>query len=188
MNKRELVEEVRTMVSAAGLDVWTNVAKPWMSNRTPTDDDATKHPRVVYRLTALHTRLGGEWENRSQKKEQPLRFDLQVGDSTLLEVDTIRHFSSARLTSLDFYDEMDHLLDLERYRELCEKHRDEADNTMRFRQSGDFPFAGGRKAQAAFFDTAKDLITPPNGFRLIRLPVPEGEITELTSLTLRVML
>lgn len=184
----KLLAEVTQLLNDAGLETSTNVTFPWMTNRVPIEDDPMTPARIVFRLTALHVRLGGDWDRRVNKREKKLRFDIMVGSTTLIEIDPIDHFTSEREISFDYYDEMDHQLDIERYRDLCKSNREHADKFLQNRSTTDFPFPGGRASQVAFFDTAKDLLAPAHNFRLIRLPAPEGELTPLMSLTLRVLL
>lgn len=186
--KREVLNAVREVIRAEGMESQVNVACSWITNHVPTEFDLSTPPRLLYRLTALHMRLGGDWEQRLTKRELPLRFDLKVGEDKLIEIDFRNHFSSARLDSLDFYDGLDHSLDLSEYRELCEVHREAADRFQRSRQTAEFPFPGGRSAQVAFFDCAKDLLAPAHGFDLIRLPAPDGEMTSEMARRLRGLL
>lgn len=176
------------MVEKAGLPITPNVGYPWITNRVPTGDDASTPGRVLYRLSALHVRLGGDWEMRLAKRESQLRFDFRVRDDTLIEVDPIYHFTSARLSTLDFYDGVESHLDVAKYRELCKEHADDAARSFGSKGTRDFPFDGGRAAQAAYFDFAKDVLAPAHGFRLVRLPAPQGELTSELALTLRVLL
>ena len=186
--KSEILRDVVAMIQDSGLAIRPNVAFPWITNRVPREHERDTPPRVIYRLSALHVRLGGNWAARLQKRVIPLRLDFQVGASTLIEVDTVPHFSTARLTSLGYYDDMEHNLDVDGYAALCDAHRSSADLYQYSRQPVDFPFPGGRSAQMAFFDFVKDLLAPAHGFRLIRLPAPEGIFTESMALTLRVLL
>lgn len=187
MSKRQILSEIRALVENAGLPITPNVGYPWITNRVPIADDASTRGRVLYRLSALHVRLGGDWEKRLAKRESQLRFDFEVGD-TLIEVDPIYRFTPARLKTLDFYDGIESHLDVAKYRELCEMHGEDAARHFGSKATADFPFEGGRAAQAAFFDFAKDVLAPAHGFRLIRLPAPEGEFTSALALTLRVLL
>lgn len=144
--------------------------------------------RVRYRLMAVHARLGGDLSALEQKRHTPLRFDFQVDDKTLIEVDRKEHFSSYRMSSLEFYDGLNHDLDIDSYRKLCSKFADSADRYSANRDTPDFPFPGGRSAQRAYFDAAKDLLVPANDYRLIRLPAADEELIESIGLRLRVLL
>lgn len=170
------MDEVERALARSDRDVRRNVSFDWISNRVPLDTRHPAPPRVQYRLTGVHTRLGGDWEKLEGKRRVPLRFDFQVGESTLIQVDDKPHFSSARLTTLEFYDDLEHFLDIELYRELCEKYRSFADAYQRGKQAPDFPFTGGRTAQRAYLDVARDLLSAAEGFRLVRLPATEDDL------------
>jgi hypothetical protein len=188
VSKRQVLSEIRELVEEAGLPIEPNVGYPWMTNRVPIEDDTSTPARVLYRLSALHVRLGGDWEGRLAKRETQLRFDFLVRDDTLIEVDPVYRFTSARMSTLDFYDGVESHLDVDRYRELCETYAEDANRPFGSKGTADFPFEGGRAYQAAFFDFAKDVLAPAHGFRLVRLPAPEGELTSSLKLTLRVLL
>lgn len=183
-----MVSNVHQILSDLGLAVGRRVALPWLDNRAPLGDEFPAPPRVRYRLMAIHARLGGDWTRLEQKRRAPLRFDFQVDDSILIEVERRYHFSSARMATLDFYDELDHDLDLSLHRELCERFSQAADRYQRKREAPDFPFPRGRSAQRAYFDAAKDLLAAAHGFRLIRLPAADRGLVEGIDLRLRVLL
>lgn len=163
-----------------------DVTVGWMTNRAPIGDAGAVPPRVRYRLMAMHTRLGGDWSKLEAKRSASLRFDFRVGE-TLMEVDRPQHFSTARSTTLDFYDELDHSLDIDQYTKLCAGLAESADRYRAGLQAADFPFPGGRTAQRAYFDAAKDLLAPANGFRLLRVPAVDGVSADDIAARLRVM-
>lgn len=176
----------RTLVDL-GIASRRNVTFGWVTNRSPLGDEFPAPPRVKYRLMAIHIRLGGDWSRLEQKRQQPLSFDFQV-DDTLIEIDRRYHFSSARMSTLDFYEDLDHTLDLDQYRELCSRFSGDADRYQSTRETADFPFPGGRTAQRAYFDAAKDLLSAAHGYRLIRLPAADDELVESIGTRLRLLL
>jgi hypothetical protein len=188
MPAQNVADQVHSLLEESGQEVERGVRFDWLTNRAPVEDGANVPPRITYRLTALHTRLGGDWARLGAKHKQRLEFDFLVNQYTLVVVDERKHFTSARLTSLDFYDGLEHILDVERYRQLCLEFRESADSHERSRRASDFPFPGGNAAQRAYFDTAKDLLTPVHGYRLVRLPAPTGELTKSIEQTLDVLL
>lgn len=188
MSNGNVVDEVEERLRSMGVDLDRGVTFDWLTNRTPVDEDAQIPSRVKYRLLALHGHLGGDFAALSDKPRRYLSVDFQVGETTLMEVDRLHHFTSERLASLGFYDDLEHRLDLGLYRKLCSQHRDSADAYQRSREASDFPFEGGRRAQRAYFDTVQDLLLPAKGYRLIRLPVPDNEITDVVEMTLRVLI
>jgi hypothetical protein len=188
MPGKDLVSNVEEILSELGISFQRDVSFEWITNRPPLGDDFPAPPRVRYRLMAVHARLGGDWTRLERKGRRPLRFDFQVNDTTLVEVDQRQHFSSARMVTLDFYEDLDHAIDVNQYRELCSRFSSAADQYQSQREAPDFPFPGGRTAQRAYFDTAKDLLSAAYGYRLIRLPAADDALIESIGLTLRVRL
>lgn len=187
MSGKKLISHVEHTLTDLGIAAQRNVAFKWLTNRSPLDDDYPAPPQIRYRLMAIHTRLGGDWTRLEMKHRAPIYFHFQV-DNTLIQVDPRHHFSSARMSTLDFYDEIKHDLNVDLYRELCSKFAAKADRYHAKREAADFPFPGGRTAQRAYFDAAKDLLAPAYGFRLIRLPAADDELIRNIRLTLRVLL
>ena len=177
------VDEVLTHL---GLVAKRHVTFTWISNRVPLDGDVP--PRVRYRLMAVHSRLGGDWERLEQKRKSPLHFDFQVEETTLIAVDRRHSFTSARNQTLAYYEGLRHSLAVSQYRDLCRQFSDKADRYQAKRDAPDFPFPGGRASQRAYFDIAKDLAAAANGYRLIRLPAADTELIEGIELRLRVLL
>jgi hypothetical protein len=188
MSRKIAVSKVEQLLVDLGIPAQRNVPYDWVTNRSPLGDEFPAPPRVRYRLMAIHTRLGGDWSRLEQKRSMPIRFDFQVDAETLIEVDSRYHFSSARMTTLDFYEDLDHSLDVDLYRELCSRFSTAADRYRSQRAASDFPFPGGRTAQRAYFDAAKDLLAPAYGYRLIRLPAADDDLMESIGLRLRVLL
>lgn len=188
MSRKVALSKVEQVLIDLGIPAQRHMAYDWVTNRSPLGDEYPAPPRVRYRLMAIHTRLGGDWSRLEQKRPMPIRFDFQVDDQTLIEVDTLDHFSSARMTTLDFYEDLDHSLDIDLYRELCSSFSPAADGYRSKRAASDFPFPGGRTAQRAYFDAAKDLLAPGYGHRLIRLPAADDDLIESIGLRLRALL
>lgn len=188
MSEKNVVARVEEILSDLGIPSDRDVAFKWITNRAPLGDDFPAPPRVRYRLMAIHARLGGDWTRLEEKRRAALRFNFQVDDTTLIEVDRHFHFSSARLSTLDFYDDLDHSLDVESYRQLCVRFSTAADRYRSQREASDFPFPGGRTAQRAYFDAAKDLLAAAYGYRLIRLPAADNDLIQNIGLSLRVLL
>ena len=63
--------------------------------------------------------------------------------------------------------------DIERYRALIGNWHSRADRYRSAKPAADFPFAGGRRAQRAYFDACRDLVAPEAGLRVLRVPAPE---------------
>jgi hypothetical protein len=171
-----------------GIPAQRDVVCNWVTNRSPLGDEYPAPPRVRYRLMAIHARLGGDWTRLDQKPPRPIRFAYRVDDNTLIEVDRRYHFSSARMSTLEFYEDLDHALDVDLYRELCARFSNDADRYRAKRDASDFPFPGGRTAQRAYFDAAKDLLAAAYGYRLIRVPAADDDLIERIGSSLRVLL
>lgn len=188
MTVQSAMDEVRALLDSSGMETRERATFDWLTNRAPIEDKTFPPPRVVYRLTALHARLGGDWSKLQSKRSRRLSYDFLVNNEVLIEVDRYFHFSSARLETLDFYESLEHDLDIRRYRELCTQAAKDADKYQRSLAAPDFPFKGGRIAQRAYFDAVKDLLAPGYGYRVVRLPAATDELAEILPLTLRVML
>lgn len=186
MSKAEAIEEVRRVLSRMNRASKRDVRFPWINNRVPVGTRVPAPPRIQYRLAGVHARLGGDWERLKEKRAVPLTFDFQLDDMTLIEVDDGQHFSVGRLETLEFYDGLEHSLDIDKYRDLCERFALPADRYRRSR-TREFP-EGGRAAQTAYFDIAKDLLSVANGYQLIRLPAADNYLITEMEFILRVRL
>lgn len=187
VSKETVLAGIESLLKNSGKSIERRVAFPWLTNRIPVMGDRVTPADVVRRLADVHRHLRGDWMKRLSKKETPLTFDMLVGGSTLIEIDLANRFTSARLETLDFYYGLHHELNLRQYRSLCEKYREDADRANQTKQTADFPFPGGRNAQAAYFDFTKDLLVPLHGLRLVRLPAPQGELTSAHALKMRML-
>lgn len=183
-----MIAGIKALVRNSGKETATRVAFPWLTNRLPVMGDPATSAIMVRRLSELHSQLGGNWLARLKKREAALTYDMQIGDSTLIEIDLVYKFSSSRMKSLDFYRGLTHDLDVNHYRSLCSEYNEIADRRGRTKETADFPFPGGRTAQAAYFDFAKDVLAPAHGMRVIRLPAARGEMTSAMALKLRMLL
>lgn len=170
------------------MTVQRRIGFDWITNRVPARDDIGIDPRVKYRLVRLHSQLGGDWSRLEAKRSRPLFYDFAIGASTLLEIDQKHHLTSERLVTLSYYDGLEHHLDINEYERLCAEYRDQADSYKRSSEAIDFPFLGGRRAQRAYFDSVQDLLAPAFGYRVVRIPAPENEMTESLSIALRALL
>ena len=62
--------------------------------------------------------------------------------------------------------------DIEHYCALTERWRHRGDRYRATKTATDFPFAGGRRAQRAYFDACRDLTASAHTFRVLRVPRP----------------
>lgn len=90
---------------------------------------------------------------------------------SLVEVDEIQHFTSARLLSLTLYSPGQVLgFDLNEYRALCQQHSSRADRAFAHREAKAFG-PRGRQRQRAYNDALRDLAAPALGHPgVIRAP------------------
>lgn len=149
-------------LQGAGYRVTASATFDWLTGRGPLEPEAAAAPNDVReRLIDLHADLGGDAQKLANKPSRRLPVDFDMGNRVLMEVDETQHFTSARLRTIDFYEGLDHDLDLDRYRDLCVRYVSEADAYYRSKQAADFLFPGGRTAHRAYFDAVRDLLAPP---------------------------
>ena len=137
-------------------------------------EDTVVRATIVEALRWIFLELGGDEQLLAAKRRLPLRPDGYL-DGQLLEVDEIQHFSSARLRTLEMYPAGTALgFDLDEYRELCRHWSSRGgDHYRAAKQTVDFPHHGGRTAQRAYFDAARDLLAEPLGAGpVIRVAAP----------------
>jgi hypothetical protein len=73
----------------------------------------------------------------------------------------IQHFTTARMTTFDFYPAAVPLgFDIDEYRQLVRRWHSKGDAAFKHRVSVDFPQRGGRQAQRAYNDALRDLLGP----------------------------
>lgn len=132
---------------------------------------------VLEALRSMHTALGGDVDLTRSKSERSLVPDFILGSGQIVEVDEIQHFTSDRKLTLELYPaDLPLGFDRDEYIRLCELHGAVADRYRAAKPASDFPFAGGRRAQRAFFDATRDLLAPfLTGSPVIRAAAPECE-------------
>jgi hypothetical protein len=96
--------------------------------------------------------------------------------ATLVEVDDVLHFTTARLTTLDLYpSEVPLGFDIKEYKELCREHAPTSDKWRYGLASKMFGFHG-LQSERAYQDAVRDLATWVMGFPpLIRVPAIDGD-------------
>jgi hypothetical protein len=96
--------------------------------------------------------------------------------ATLVEVDDVLHFTTARLTTLDLYPgEIPLGFDIKEYKELCREHAPTSDKWRYGLASKMFGFHG-LQPERAYQDAVRDLATWVMGFPpLIRVPAIDGD-------------
>jgi hypothetical protein len=173
---------VAELANAAGVELTLGRAVPWLSGRGHLNEivQSTAPAPLIVALAKIHLRLGGDAGLLAGKRAgNPPTPDLvHVPTGTIVEVDEVQHFSSARARALDLYPEdIDLGFDLGTYRELISTWRPKADRAYAHRTSADFPSPGGRQAQRAYNDSLRDLLAPTfTGRPLVRLAVPDRSL------------
>jgi very-short-patch-repair endonuclease len=164
-----------SLAIAEGLELERGVTVAWLSNlghlNTAIGDNATTNE-----LRELHLQLkGNERLLASKRAGSDPRLDFVLPNQKLIiEVDEIQHFTSDRLTTLRAYPEgANCAFDIEHYCALVDRWRQRGDRYRAAKSATDFPFAGGRRAQRAYFDACRDLTAPTHTFRVLRVPAHE---------------
>lgn len=153
-----------------------NQRVPGLTGKAHREPSISVPAEVVDRLAVMFEALGGVPALLDGKRPSGLPLDFVLAPTTIIELDEFQHFTSARLRSLDFYEGVNHGLDLDRYRRLCRQHAGRADLYGTAQPTVDFPFSGGRPSQRAFLDAARDLIGPVLGYRVIRIASPNSDV------------
>ena len=159
---------------AAGLPIRPAAGQPWLSNRghfNPSLD-----PDAATWLSDLFARLGGHPDLLAGKTGggHP-RPDFVIENwRVLIEVDEIQHLTSDRIRCLESYPAgLDVAFDVKEYLRVAKQWRHKGDHYRAAKPSCDFPFAGGRRAQRAYFDSVRDVAASRHGWRLVRVAAPE---------------
>jgi hypothetical protein len=167
-----------TRAREAGIELEPGVAVPWLTNRghlNPVLADAVPQGTLAI-LSSIHQRLGGDESLLAGKRggSSPRPDFFLVSENLIVEVDEIQHFTSDRLATLEAYPRNVELaFEVVEYRALISKWSAVADNYRAAKPAVDFPRAGGRRAQRAYFDAVRDLAAPSFGWRVLRVPAPE---------------
>ena len=167
------------LASAQGLNLDRKATFQWLTNRGHLEPRLEGHvpEDVLASLSEIYGALGGDEETLGSKRRQLLRPDFVLAkEELLIEVDELQHFTSDRLTALELYPEQVPLgFDLDEYRRLGATWSARADSYRATKQAAGFARHGGRRAQRAYFDSVRDLLTPYFTQRVLRVPAPEGD-------------
>ena len=159
----------------------------WLRNK-PRPENFREHYDAVM---ALYTKLGGDPEGTKAKADGYLIPDAYFPEPYhfIFEFDELQHFTEYRERTFQFYPENIRLAYApQKYKQVCQQHHIAAlaKGTARFRRpTADFPYANGRAAQRAFFDTFRDWLPSLHGLNpTVRLaefevtPILNGELTD----------
>jgi hypothetical protein len=171
---------VFTLAREAGIELDAGTAFPWLSNRGHLNPIlAGVAPETTLGiLSTIHQRLGGDEGLLAGKRagSSPRPDFVLASANMIVELDEIQHFTSDRLATLELYPRNVQLaFDIGEYRALIGQWSEVADRYRAAKPSADFPQAGGRRAQRAYFDAVRDLVAPSFGRRVLRVPAPECE-------------
>lgn len=167
-----------------GLELDLGSKVPWLSGRGHLDPVvAARAPvHVIEALSRIHTDLGGDSHALTTKRAgNPPTPDLvHTPTGTIIEIDEVQHFTTARLKTFDYYPATVELgFDLDHYRSLVRTWLCEGDKAYAHRIAADFPNPGGRQAQRAYNDALRDLLAPTfTGHPVIRIAIPDRRMDD----------
>jgi hypothetical protein len=165
------------LATANGIRLSHGSGLPWLTNHGHLSDHLKLLDKAAATaLKTIYALLGGDEHLLSGKRNgSSPRPDFVIsGQGLIIEVDEIQHFTSERKRTLDDYPPgADLAFDSAGYQDLITQHRTVADRYRSDKPAVDFPFAGGRRAQRAYFDALRDLAAPSFGMRVVRVPAPE---------------
>jgi hypothetical protein len=164
-----------SLAASDGFELQRELTVPWLSNLGHLnlgigDENASNE------LRELHRQLKGDEDLLAAKRSgSHPRLDFVLSSQKLIvEIDEIQHFTTERLATFRAHPTpLDCAFDIEHYCSLIDRWRQRGDRYRAAKPTTDFPFAGGRRAQRAYFDACRDLIAPAHGLRVLRVPAPE---------------
>lgn len=128
---------------------------------------------VVDVLQRMFEALGGDAGCQSQKTLQAMQGDwFHAPSRTFIEVDELQHHTSDRLRTLEFYPSGHPAApSLPLLEARCLTHAQRADRCWSNKHAACFNWPGGRRAQRAYNDALRDLVTPLMGYPpVLRVP------------------
>jgi hypothetical protein len=171
-------DAVARLAAGEGLDFRRGASLPWLTNKGHLDEGiaGTLDEQTLAALRSIYRELGGDESLLASKRSgSDPRIDLLHG-ALAIEVDEIQHFTTDRMRTLELYPpDADVLFNADEYRAAIRLWHQRADRYRASKPTRDLPFAGGRRAQRAYFDAFRDLVAPSFGFRVLRVPAPECE-------------
>ncbi len=170
-------DTVARLAAADGLTFTRSASLPWLTNKGHLGRVAAEalSANVVEQLRTIYTELGGDETLLAGKRAgSDPRIDLLLADRGLVvEIDEVQHFTTDRRRTLEHYGSESVLFDVDDYRTLISPWQLISDRYRAAKPTADFPHAGGRRAQRAYFDAFRDLCAPTFGARVLRVPAPE---------------
>lgn len=166
----------------AGIELVLGAKVPWLSGRGHLNEvvQASAPASAVDALAAIHLALGGDSQLLATKRAggAPTPDLIHRPSGTIIEIDEVQHFTSARERSLGLYPTGAKLgFDLKSYRSLVSTWRTKGDAAFAHKTARDFPAPGGRQAQRAYNDSLRDLLAPIfTGHPVVRIAVPDRSL------------
>ncbi|MGM1028988.1 MAG: hypothetical protein ACQEWM_03835 [Actinomycetota bacterium] len=163
--------EFREAALADGI-VLERAAPPWITRRGHFGLPPAASG-VAEILHHMFVALGGDAECQSRKTSQAIRGDwFHAPSRTFIEVDEVQHHTSDRLRTLEFYPS-DHpaAFSVPLVEARCLAHAERAARSWANKHAACFDWPGGRRAQRAYNDALRDLVTPLMGYPpVLRVP------------------
>jgi hypothetical protein len=167
---------VGELAKARGVVLAPGERLPWLTNRghlaVGLRDRVPQETLEV--LRAIFIELGGDEVALAAKRAgSDPRPDFML-DGQLVEIDEHQHFTTERRRTLEAYPATALLgFDRREYIDLCRAWHSSADRYRASKQTAEFSFPGGRRAQRAYFDVVRDLLAPHcSPGPAIRIPAP----------------
>jgi hypothetical protein len=166
------------LARADRIDFSRGVSPPWLTNAGHLSVAVADHldESRAAAIRSIYVALGGDETLLAGKRSgsDPRLDFLLEANGLAVEVDEIQHFTTDRLRTLDLYPpNAEVCFDFNTYRTLIGRWSATGDRYRASKPTVDFPFAGGRRAQRAYFDAFRDLAAPSFGLRVLRVPAPE---------------
>lgn len=162
----------------------------WLCNKPCIEHFGDNYDSIMQ----LYQDLEGDWEGTSNKADGYLIPDAYFPEPFhfIFEFDELQHFTQYRELTLKFYPEnVSVAYKPEKYLAYCKRYHSDAlaKGPDRFRRpTSDFPYANGRAAQRAFFDTFRDWLPTQHGLNpTLRLtefeviPILNGQLTGISA-------
>lgn len=174
---------VAELARAEGIELVPGRAVPWLSGRGHLNAlvQSAAAASTIAALGRIHEELGGDAALLAAKRagKSPTPDLIHVPTGSIVEVDEVQHFTSARERSLGLYPTDSELaFKMSDYFAVIATWRSKADRAFAHKTSSDFPSSGGRQAQRAYNDSLRDLLAPTfTGHPIVRLAVPDRSLT-----------
>jgi len=170
-----------SLANDAGIGLRMGISIPGLTTRGHAMDHVVHSvpSGVIESLRAIFEALRGDTGILANKRLTMIVPDLvHQATGTLVEVDEVQHFTSARLATLRLYPPTMSLgFDLNEYMALVERWRAKGDRAFAHKTAREFPGQAGRQRQRAYLDAARDLLAPHlTGRPVIRIAAPDRSL------------